>query len=221
MLLTKPAVLRARDEGRLRIDPFVPENIGSNSVDVRLGHWVFRQSTGPMSTLLNPWNRGSVEQHWRGPFRLSSTASLVMQGVLRRQDVAPFTDETEVLLLAPGECVLAHTIEAVGGLDLRITAKMQARSSIGRSNITVCACAGLGDIGFNQRWTMEIRNCNPHSHVLLPVGGRVAQIVLFEGEAVAGEDAYRGKYQDDEPWRPSAMLPAAYKDREFGTEETR
>ena len=215
MLLTKPALLRAYHEGRIRIDPFVPENVGSNSVDVRLGPWVYRQNTGPGVGLLNPWSEKSSKSLWRGPECLPRAASLIVAGALRREDVLPFDPDTQVLLLAPGECVLAHTLESIGGMDLRITTKMQARSTIGRSNITVCACAGLGDIGYASRWTMELRNCNPHTHVLLPVGARIAQVVFFEGEPIDPKDSYAGKYQSGAPWRPEAMLPAAWKDREL------
>lgn len=221
MILTKPAIERAYHEGRIRIDPFVPENVGSNSVDVRLGPWVYRQNTGPGVSLLNPWSQASAERLWRGPTRLPPVASLLMNGILCREDIGPFSDDTEVLLLAPGECVLAHTMEIIGGLDLRITTKMYARSTIGRSNITVCACAGSGDVGYNIVWTMEIRNCNPHTHVLLPVGGRVAQMVFFEGEPIDPKDSYAGKYQSGAPWRPEMMLPRAWMDREFrGREPT-
>ena len=43
---------------------------------------------------------------------------------------------------------------------------MQARSSLGRSYIEVCKCAGMGDVGFCNRWTMEITNNSRSQRIL-------------------------------------------------------
>ncbi|MCX8513508.1 MAG: hypothetical protein ORN26_00305 [Candidatus Pacebacteria bacterium] len=43
--------------------------------------------------------------------------------------------------MRPGETILAHTNEFIGGRN-HITTMMKARSSMGRSFIEVCKCAG-------------------------------------------------------------------------------
>lgn len=69
---------------------------------------------------------------------------------------------------------------------------------------------------------MEITNNSRFYAIPLVVGRRIAQIIFFDTDGIAG-DSYEasGKYQtttDDTEleanWSPSAMLPKMYKDRE-------
>ena len=56
---------------------------------------------------------------------------------------------------------------------------MKARNSIGRSLLNVCSCAGQGDVGYYNRWTMELYNQdNKVRSIVLVVGRRIAQIVF-------------------------------------------
>jgi dCTP deaminase-like len=57
---------------------------------------------------------------------------------------------------------------------------------LGRNFIEVCKCAGWGDIGYTNRWTMEITNNSRHYSIPLVVGRRVAQIIFFESEGCLG-----------------------------------
>ena len=125
-------------------------------------------------------------------------------------------EECPVILLAPGERILGHTEEFVGIRDG--VSEMRARSTWGRCGITVALCAGWGDPGYVNRWTMEIANNNP-SWVPLLVGERIAQIVFHQTGPVAHYYGDGGKYQvgDDfdgliRNWSPEQMLPRAYKD---------
>ena len=120
-----------------------------------------------------------------------------------------------------GETILAHTIEFIGGKNY-ITTMMKARSSMGRNFIEVCKCAGWGDVGFTNRWTMEITNNSRHYVIPLVVGRRIAQIVFMKTGAIAGADYTEGgKYQGTgnirelkREWKPRMMLPKLYQDRE-------
>src|SRR5690348_8641441 len=51
-----------------------------------------------------------------------------------------------------------------------------------KSLISVMQCAGWGDIGYVNRWTMEITNNSRHYSIPLVVGRRCAQIVFFDSE---------------------------------------
>jgi dCTP deaminase len=138
----------------------------------------------------------------------------------------------KIILIAPSETILAHTIEFIGGKNgipgklNAVTTEMRARSSIGRIGIAVCKCAGWGDIGYVNRWTMEITNFST-SIIPLPVGLRVAQIIFHEVTSVETEDEYHkkigSKYQSDlklaslkASWKPEMMLPQLYKDKDLG-----
>jgi dCTP deaminase len=139
-----------------------------------------------------------------------------------KQDEVTGIDPADlVFLLQPGEFVLAHTREFIGSASPFITTKMYARSSSGRNFLEVCRCAGLGDIGYHNRWTLEVVNTSRFHTVPLVVGRRVAQLEFFQVEPV--EDLYSasGKYQTapdlatlKATWKPEDMLPRLYKDRE-------
>ena len=116
--------------------------------------------------------------------------------------------------------ILCHTNEFIGG-RVKVTTMMKARSSVGRSEFVICSCAGWGDVGYTNRWTMEIRN-NCDIWNLLIVGEHVGQIAFFEVTPL--EESYvldTGKYQTSDDireikntWTPEAMLPKMWKDRQ-------
>lgn len=56
-----------------------------------------------------------------------------------------------IIWITPGETILAHTNEFIGGCK-SVTTMMKARSSLGRNFIEVCKCAGWGDVGYINRW---------------------------------------------------------------------
>ena len=138
-------------------------------------------------------------------------------------------NDDRVILIAPNETILSHTIEFIGGRNgtdelPAVTSEMRARSSIGRIGIAVCKCAGWGDIGYVNRWTMEITNFSS-SVTPLPVGLRIAQIIFHTTEKIKDEDQYfqKGKYQSKfdldtlmKKWKPSDMLPRLYEDKDLG-----
>tara|TARA_Y100000310_G_scaffold293305_1_gene322801 strand:+ start:84 stop:791 length:708 start_codon:yes stop_codon:yes gene_type:complete len=223
-LLTKPALLRAIEEGRIVVRPLDSSQVNNCSIDLRLGEWVWRQT--PVATSLNPYSETSVHAVWgEKPERCFYLSELLMHHpALKREMFAPTQPDDRILLLSPGECVLAHTEEFVGGTDRKITTKMQARSSVGRNSISVCVDAGWGDIGFFNRWTMEIQNRNPHAWTFLICGTRICQMIFLEGEEIDLADMYDkiGKYQTSDQledvmssWRPEHMIPRMWRDHEI------
>lgn len=83
--------------------------------------------------------------------------------------------------------------------------------------------AGWGDVGYINRWAMEITNNSSHYQIPLVVGRRIAQIVFFETEGTAHSASYEqtGKYQAETElellqrnWKPTDLLPKCYLDRE-------
>jgi dCTP deaminase len=81
---------------------------------------------------------------------------------------------------------------------------MKARSSTRRRAMTVCDCAGLGDAGYHNHWTMELSG---HSRLYRPsyvVGKRIAQIAFFEMRSETKKQ-YQGQYSITD-W-PLCMVP--------------
>lgn len=195
MLLSDRNILDLLDEGSIVIDPFKRENLKTTSYDVTLGKYYYRETNQPNSFMYDPWN----EQDVRGVWQLCEADKMIM--------------------LRPHETILAHTEEFVGGRG-HVTTMMKARSSIGRNFIEVCKCAGWGDVGYVNRWTMEITNNSNNYIIPLRVGARIAQIVFFLVDPPIG-DTYEvsGKYQTSSSlevlrasWRPDQMLPKLWKD---------
>jgi dCTP deaminase len=214
MVLSDLAILEARQRGDLLIEPFVRANLNSSSYDVTLGEWYYREqhpaSSGAGAPLYNIYDEHEVKRVWGEP----QQAQPLPEGAALTNIPA----SARVILLKPGETILAHTQEFIGGLK-DITTKMQARSSMGRNFIEVCKCAGFGDIGYVSRWTMEITNNSQHYTIPLVVGRRLAQIVFFQ--TPPAQQIYQSKYQEctaaqvQQRWQPSDMLPKLYLEREL------
>lgn len=224
-VLSKTDILTHLKAGNIVVDPFNPDNLANASYDVRLGKYYYRQDPMDITQTVNPFWEKSV----RKMYSTLQEAQPVKDLISKHNPFHNFKPADLVILIAPGETILAHTIEFIGGKngtkDLpAVTTEMRARSSIGRIGIGVCKCAGWGDIGYVNRWTMEITNFS-NSIIPLPVGLRVAQIIFHAVTPVEQKDEYqaKGKYQSSSElkllkknWQPEDMLPKLYKDRDLG-----
>ncbi len=222
-VLSKPEILKYYKNGLIIIEPFNRENLSSTSYDVRLGEYFYRQNQMERTEILNPFSKDSINKMY---FKLEKAIEVrkIKSQLNSFKNLKP-TDK--VILISPNETILAHTIEFIGGKnskDLAITSEMRARSSLGRIGIAVCKCAGWGDVGYINRWTMEITN---FSSVVIPlvVGMRIAQIIFHQVEPISQIDEYqlRGKYQKSidikslkKNWQPEMMLPKLYQDKDLG-----
>lgn len=224
-VLSNQSILKAMERGRVVIDPFQKENLATSSYDVTLGQYYFREcEPQPGITLYNPYSKTHVDRVWGNVCEAQPLKAHT--DVLTLENIKP-TDR--VIFIRPGETILAHTREFVGGRD-DVTTMMKARSSMGRSFIEVCKCAGWGDVGYTNRWTMEITNNSRFYSIPLVVGRRIAQIVFFETSPLVDDNTCyvegSGKYQATrnlallkESWSPTDMLPRMYRDREVLAEE--
>ncbi|MDP1689218.1 MAG: hypothetical protein Q8L47_03775 [bacterium] len=223
MLLSREAILWHLDNGSIVIDPFNEKNLKTTSYDVSLGEWFWRESK-PKEGIVpvhNVYDEHSTSSVWGGPFVAESASHYVNRENIELKNIKP---EDKVILLSPGETILAHTEQFIGGREI-VVAKMYARSSMGRNFIEVCKDAGWGDVGYFNRWTMEITNNSQHYAIPLVIGRRVAQIVFYEVAPLkAAEEQYsaeNGKYQDTADlaelklnWNPYMMLPKMHLDFE-------
>jgi dCTP deaminase len=222
MALSDRRILECIKEGSIIIDPFNREHLATSSYDVSLGDWFFReQPTKHNHSLYNIWSQSHMEHVWGADnVQHAEPAAKAFQKYNFEWDGIDPCDL--VILLRPGETILAHTQEFIGGRE-HVTSMMKARSSMGRNFIEVCKCAGWGDVGFFNRWTMEITNNSRNYIIPLVVGRRIAQIIFFEtGPILASDYASEGKYQSatdleatKRDWDPSLMLPRLYKDRDI------
>ena len=220
MALSDKRILEEIERGNILVHPWDPSCLSTSSLDVRLGRYYYRQIPS-LFPVYNIWSEDHTARVWGEPQKALSAKNVLahIRGFKFGEGIEP---DDAVILINPGETILGHTEEFVGGMNV-ITTKMQARSSLGRSGIEVCKCAGWGDVGYVNRWTMEITNNSKHYHIPLVVGRRIAQLIFFETGPILDKNyAHSGKYQTTtdikklkKDWNPLSMLPKLYLDRDI------
>jgi dCTP deaminase len=179
------ATIRALvEEGRIRIDPYEPDNVQPSSLDVRLGDSfrVFHNHRVSAIDLRDP-PRGLTEE--------------------------VVIDEGEPFVIHPGEFCLGRTLEWVE-LGDDIVARVEGKSSIGRLGLIVHATAGFVDPGWKGTLTLELNNLTRVPIKLYP-GLLIAQLSFmaldrpaerpygspelgshYQGQVAATESRYEG-----------------------------
>lgn len=207
-------IVELMDNGELIITPFIEKNLGSVSYDVTLGEWFVRgkhTKDDNRRLIFNPASQKSIDNRWDKPKRAPLAKNTILSlKDLRESEIEP---DEQIILLAPNEFILCHTQEFVGGVK-SVTTSMHARSTVGRGGFTACLCAGFGDVGYFNRWTMEVHNTSSDYWLVLKIGQRVAQI-HFEGVSTPQKlYSSSGHYQQTndfnhllETWDPAQMIP--------------
>jgi dCTP deaminase len=223
-LLSDVAIKRHMEYGSIVIEPFRPERLNTDSYDLELGPYFYRY---------HPELRRKPQDLKRG------------EGF----DLVDGRPEGGIWL-HPGERVLGHTVEIAGGrigekpnphymdsieplnkmmgtptpktAPVAVTTHLQATSTAGRHGFTVCECAGWGDVGFVNIWTLEIQN-KLSCQQFLPIGALIAQVAFSQVETPSAEYGdITGQYQPKdavtaeeirEAWSPKNMLPGPLKVR--------
>lgn len=193
MLLSDKRIVEELKLGNIVIEPFDERHLGTNSYDCRLGEWYFQGDANVEAMHLDIPDE--IRRYWGEPHKA----------------------ESGVLSIRPGTTILAHTQEIIGGHN-GFLAKMYSRSTVARSGLSVCRCAGVGDVGYIGRWTMEISN-HTQTTILVPVGFRICQMTFeYVGETLK---EYHGKYgKHDQQWTPLDMLPKPQFDWDYDVYRT-
>jgi dCTP deaminase len=218
--LSDEGIIQYRDSGNIVIEPFRIADVNTASYDVRLGPWYYREQQNNKS-ILNLYSPDTANKIW-GAQQYAEAAADWMKHY-PEIDWRGISKSDQVILIRPQENLLCHTIEFIGGRR-GVTTAMKARSTTGRLLLNVCQCAGQGDIGYYNRWTMEVYNRSQFFSLILVVNRRVAQIVFdvtTESKRSYG-DINEGNYQDGadvrkliNTWNARLMLPRAHTDRDI------
>lgn len=181
-------ILAAIENKTIKISPYEPKQLQTNSYDIRLGKAFYR-----------------VFWDTEGPFY-----------------VGPFVYlDGEKVEIPIGGTLLGMTRERIGTSG-KVVAELRSRESTRRMGITTNCGAGLGDIGYDNYWTLkftaftemrqfDFRNRSEPilSEPFLHPGDIVAQMVFYECKSKPTKK-YDGQYQVD--W-PMNMIPRIYRHR--------
>jgi dCTP deaminase len=133
--LSDKGILRCMSEGKISIEPFIKENLNTSSYDVTLGPTYYRQNKPIGVSVYNIYSKEMVETIWRKEeaetyehWYKTSKCPVKLENIAQ---------DDKIIWIGPGETILAHTNEVIGGRDT-VTTMMKARSSLGRSFIEVC-----------------------------------------------------------------------------------
>jgi deoxycytidine triphosphate deaminase len=213
----------AISDGTIVSVPFVPEHVSEASMDFTLGHYFYKQEFEEGSNVYNPFDKNDVARYFKGPLEAAPHREWCDKYGYQLFENIP--EDHPIIVLRPGERILAHTHEFMGIRTHGGAAEVRSRSSWGRNGVAICFDAGWVDPGYINRITLEIYNLNMHESVVLPVGERVGQLIFHKtgkvvGDYSDGRDGMSGKYQhtDDldeliSTWSPEQLLPRAYKDK--------
>lgn len=131
MILTGLEIKRQIDLKNISIDPFDPEMVNPNSVDVRLGDTLKTYCVSKDDPLDPRYENYTVmDTIWTGGF-----------------------------VLQPGILYLASTLEYTRCGPFVVV--LDGKSSLGRLGISIHQTAGYGDCGFEGQFTMEISVIHP------------------------------------------------------------
>ena len=215
-------IKQAIEDGVIVSVPYNPDNVSEASVDFTLGYYFYKQEYDERSRVYNPFDRDDVDRYFKGPLDAMPHQEWCDKYGFKTFKNIPL--DHPIIVLKPGERILAHTHEFIGIRAHGGAAEVKSRSSWGRNGVAVCFDAGWIDPGYVNRITLEIYNLNQHESVVLPVGERIGQLIFHtagpvEGDYSDGRDGMSGKYQHTDnldeliaSWRPEMMLPRAFKD---------
>lgn len=163
-VLTRERILREIDSGRLRIEPFSPDQVGAASIDLHLGDEI---------RIPSPDGREPIEVDGDGDPRKVSRVVRMTQG----------------FVLEPGRTAHGITRERLT-LPPDLCAWIEGRSTIARLGLMVHVSSGFVHPGVSNHQVLEMSNLSTAPLRLRP-GARICQVVL---ERTEGEAVYRGRF---------------------------
>lgn len=106
---------------------------------------------------------------------------------MKKLNTVKFKIPEEGLRLIPGTLYLGRTVEFTATPGF--VPMLEGRSSVGRLGISVHVTAGVGDVGFQGYWTLEITCVHP---VIVYPNMRIAQLIYYY--PYGDLSFYSGKY---------------------------
>ena len=167
-VLTRDAILRELESGRLRLEPFSLDQVGAASIDLHLGSEL-RVATEAVNGPIDVTDDATPESFTK---------------------LIPFE---KPYVLAPGHTVHGITRERLF-LPPDLCAWIEGRSRIARLGLTVHVSSGFVQPGVSNHQVLEMSNVSGRALAIHP-GIRICQIVLQRTE---GSAVYRGRFANQD-----------------------
>lgn len=166
--------------GKIIIDPFDDDNFTPNGYDLRLdNHLSIYKSVFIKGKIYDPALGGFCQTTCRHALDMKT-----------QPEMYTFEIPEEGIILEPNKVYLGQTVERTH-TDYYIP-MIEGRSSIARLGMDVHITAGFGHIGFNGKWTLEIRVTHP---LKIYPNIKVCQVSFWEPSGDISEELlYHGKY---------------------------
>lgn len=169
-MLTDKEIIKEIETGNIVINPFVREQLNTNSYDFTLSDEVtiFSQDA------LMGWDIGCIPSDKLKEFyKIPNHKSKVFFDFVNRSKTPTFTFKFDGFLqLKPDHLYLMSSAEKMGTKD-KFFPLIGNRSSNMRVGLKICSDAGYGDTGFNNYWTLEVE---PKYNTIVQVGQKIGQI---------------------------------------------
>ena len=155
--------------------------------------------------ILNPYNNESIKKCWK-LHKAINFSEYDLDNIF-----SELSEKDSIILVNPGETILCSTEEFIGSIK-DCNPQLLCKSSWGRNFLSICKCSSWGNIGFINRWTLEITNNSRFHTIPIVVGQPIGQIVFHSSNTP--DELYSGNYQNTynletlkQNWKPENMLP--------------
>jgi dCTP deaminase len=153
MILVDWQILDRISRGSIKIEPFDPNLVQPNSLDIRLGnHFVWYEQG---EDIIDPYREETIRSHTH-------------------------EKTSDSMVLEPGRFMLAETLEVIELPD-NVVASIEGKSSIARLGVELHQTGGWIDAGFRGSITLEMCNVNQRP-VKMYAGMPVGQLVFYTTE---------------------------------------
>lgn len=176
MFLSDLDILWEIEQGNITCEPFVRANLSNSSLDLRLGRYIARQDSHRVI---------KFDCDENGKLKILNPIEPIIWDLDRKTG--------RNYILAPGDFVLAQTLEFVGQDSNLIISQVADKSTLARLGLSVCFSAGYIDAGNVLNITLELKN-NGNSPIELQEGMQICQLKFAYLSSEASEK-YQGKYQ--------------------------
>ena len=214
-VLSDMGIFEERRKGRIIIEPFNEKNVQTSSYDLTLGeNYFIKQETD--ESIINIFDVESPRKIWGQPKQAVLARDFLNENNLER--LSGIKEEDRLILVPPGGLLLIHSYEFAGSRE-GYTTLARSKSTLERMGIGVAISAGMGDVGYFDRWTFALSNWHNDKPVPLVAGMTFAQIIFLKCTPNKFSYPELGHYQTSsdlkyvmDTWSPARMLPRTVKE---------